>query len=239
MNRPARIIEVFALLSLWTDLSIAGDYPFSVEMRGSYTTTSKVFFNPDAPSAFERNRFFAVDDVFGLGLDVRRDIAYNLRFGISVEHISASSALIQYVRDRNGQVFQLHLDDGYRLIPVEFSIYFLIPFSSERVKVYMGGGMGLYFGGRKVEAAGITTETLEMSTGFGIHVMSGVDYILTPILALRGELKFRDPQVESTSRFPDGPVEYEGRTILFDQRPFRSRINLDGITFNVGAVLRF
>ncbi|MFQ5797583.1 MAG: hypothetical protein ACE5H0_02695 [Bacteroidota bacterium] len=239
MNRRVGILGLFLVLAIWTNVLVAGDRPFSVELRSSYTTTSKVFFNPDAASAFERNQFFPVDDIFGLGLDFRRDVAYNLKVGISIEYISASSPFTQSVRDRKGQDFELVLDDGYRLIPVELSSYFVIPFSGERVKVYMGGGVGFYVGERKVEAAGITTQTLEKNTRFGIHVMSGVDYFLTPILALRGELKFRDPQVESTSRYPDKPVEYEGRTILFDQRPFRSRINIDGITFNLGVMFRF
>ncbi len=69
--------------------------------------------------------------------------------------------------------------------------------------------------------------------------MSGVDYFLTPLLALRAELKFRDPQVESTNKFPDRVVELEGRMIQFDQRPFRSKINIDGVTINLGIAFRF
>ena len=239
MTRPSSILGLFSVLFLWTNLTVAGNRPFSVELRGSYTTTSKIFFNADAVSEFERNQFFSVDNIFGLGVDVRRDIAYNLKLGFSIEYISASSPFTQTVRDQTGQVLQLQLDDGYQLIPVELSGYFVIPFSSDRVKVYMGGGVGFYFGERKVEGAGMTTRTVEKDTGFGIQVMSGVDYFLTPMIGLRGELKFRDPQVESTNRFPDEPVEYRGRSILIDQRPFRSKINIDGITFNLGIVLQF
>lgn len=239
MNRTLSILALFCGLATGGSLSFAGDRPVTVELRGSYTTTSKVFFNPNSPNEFERNRFFAVDDIFSFGIDVRRDIAYNLKAGASIEYISASSPVTQVVRDVNGQLIQLQLDDGYQLIPLELTSYFVIPFSGERVKVYMGGGLGFYIGERKIEAAGITIQTLEKNTGFGIQVVSGVDYFLTPILALRAELKFRDPQVESTSRFPDKPIEYGGQMILFDQRPFRSKINIDGITFNLGVAFRF
>ncbi len=244
MTRPSSILGLFSVLFLWTNLTVAGNRPFSVELRGSYTTTSKIFFNADAVSEFERNRFFSVDNIFGLGVDVRRDIAYNLKLGFSIEYISASSPFTegedkQTVLDQTGQDLQLQLDDGYQLIPVELSGYFVIPFSGDRVKVYMGGGVGFYLGERKLKGAGITTRTVEKDTGFGIQVMTGVDYFLTPMIGLRGELKFRDPQVESTNRFPDEPVEYRGRSILIDQRPFRSKINIDGITFNLGIVLQF
>src|SRR3970282_1485057 len=98
----------------------------------SYTTTSKIFFNPEAANEVERNRFFDVDNIFSLGLDVRRDISYNLRVGLSVEYISASTKVTPIVRDRTGRFFELAEEDGYRLIPVELSGYFIIPFSSDR-----------------------------------------------------------------------------------------------------------
>jgi len=237
--RLRRIHASICLVMMWAHTSSAGDRPYSVGLYGSYTTTSKIFFNPEAANEVERNRFFDVDNIFSLGLDVRRDISYNLRVGLSVEYISASTKVTPIVRDRTGRFFELAEEDGYRLIPVELSGYFIIPFSSDRVKVYMGGGVGLYLGERRVEVVGITAETLEKNAGFGIHVMSGVEYRITPILLLRGEMKFRDPQVESTNKFPEGPFQEDGHTFLFQQGPFRSRINIDGITFNVGTVLQF
>lgn len=226
MNRRMSILGLFLVPVMWTNLLVAGDRPFSVELRGSYTTTSEILFNRDVGNGIE------LDNIFGFGLDVRRNVAYNLEVGVSVEYISTSDLL----RDRTGLVFPLQLDDGYRFIPqlddgyqfipLELSAYFLIPFSGDRVKVYMGGGLGLYIGQWKFKEAGVMTETLEKETGFGIHVVSGLDYFLTPNFSLRGELKFRDPQVESTSKLPDHP-------------PFQSRINIDGITFNLGAVFHF
>ena len=75
MKRTMTILGLFWTLVMGNDLSVAGERPFTVELRGSYTTTSKVFFNPDAASAFERNRFFEVDDIFGFGVDIRRNVA--------------------------------------------------------------------------------------------------------------------------------------------------------------------
>ena len=58
-------------------------------------------------------------------------------------------------KGRNLNSRQFIVTDGYELYPVELSIYYFLPFSTEDFKFYMGGGMGIYPGKRTREFGNI------------------------------------------------------------------------------------
>lgn len=66
-----------------------------------------------------------------------------------------------------------------------------------------------------------------------------MDYMVLDNISLRGEIRFRDPDFKVTNKYNDKTVIYEGTTYTVSATNLISRINVDGITFRIGAALHF
>ena len=204
----------------------------SLIARATYTTSSQIFPNPNSPDPVKRSLSFVVDGFPGGGVELRyRFPGTLLAVGASVEFQRATLATDLAVAFRN----DIPVQDGYRAVPLELTGYFIIPFSTRAVQVFMGGGAGLYLGERLYELAGVTAPVVESSPGFGIHVVAGVGFALIDHLSLVGEMKFRDLQFTSINAFPSATIVYNGALINVGTTSFESRIHTDGIVFQLGA----
>jgi len=114
---------------LITSRSPASDKRFSIALKGSLTTGSQLFPNPNSSDVFQRAQFFSLKDIWGYGIEARyRFPETDLAIGLSADYLRIVES--SSVR-RSG--FQIPVDDGYRVIPVELTGYFLIPLSGEVV----------------------------------------------------------------------------------------------------------
>lgn len=214
----------------------AQDRPYSAAVFGTFISSSKLFHHPDDPDEIIRSQFLPLDDIFSLGIDLRRNVEnIRVQVGISAEYISTTE-LVSVPLSPSGSV---PVQDGFTAIPLELSGYFRIPFGEDKIAFYMGGGGGIYFGSRKYTFGGVEAVPVRRNTGYGIHVLSGLEYSLKAAVSLRTEIKFRDVQFETTNRFTSLSTTYLGRTIVLDQTPLNSRINIDGMTLTLGVVFHF
>ncbi len=213
----------------------AQDYPNQLALYGTFTTSSKLFGHPNDPDETLRSEFLPLNDIFSAGIDYRRSIqSIHLELGIGVEVLSKSARL-----SGGDSATVVPAEDGFTAIPIELSGYFQIPIGTERLHFYMGGGIGVYFGTRHYSEAGIDALTVERNSGFGIHILSGIDVSLSQRLSIRSEVKFRDIQFQTVNRFTESAVTYNGTNVALDQQPLESRIAIDGMTLNAGLVFHF
>ncbi|TAK57550.1 MAG: hypothetical protein EPO24_09785 [Bacteroidetes bacterium] len=228
------IIKAAMMVFCFTMLH-AQERSYTVSIHGSITTSSRLFFNPYDADEISRNQSLPINGVWGIGIDFRRTLKGNsLYIGLSAEYLKVRERL--EIQDSNGAI--VIADDGYVAFPVELTGYFCIPFNSESFRMYMGGGVGAYFGERLYAYASFVSQVVERKPGFGIHVLSGFEVDLLPFLVLRSEVKFREVQFESTNVFPQ-PTYVSGTPLPNDNLPFRSRISIDGILVNAGIAYRF
>ena len=210
----------------------------SFGVYGVYTTTASIFLNPNASDVVIRNQSFVIEDITNPGADIRIRISEPLILGLNVEYIEitkSSSNLSAFV---GGSVVRLNAEDGFRLIPVELTAYYLLPFSTERWKFLMGGGIAYYNGEfiRKVGDASVSNVKKEAE--FGIHVSASLDYVPISYAIIRFQMKFRDPQFTVTSKYNQQEIEYQGHTVILPGDSFETKINIDGITFMLGVAVQ-
>lgn len=211
--------------------------PTSVSLFGTFTTSSKLFRNPDAADELVRDQFVPLNSIVSGGIDIRRMIeAIRLEFGLSVEYLAREDGSTVIPQ---GSTEPVPVTDGFRVVPVELSGYFPIPVGNETFRILMGGGGGMYIGTRRYSVAGAEAATVERSTGWGIHIVSSLEISLSPVLLLRTDVKFRDIQFETVSAFTAPSTIYAGRVVTLDAGAFPSRVNIDGMTLNVGLGFRF
>ncbi len=186
-----------------------------------------------------RNSSFDIEDIFNPGVDIRSRVSEPLILGLSVEYMNITETAPNLNVFLGGSIVTVDVEDGFKLIPVEFTAYYLLPFSTEGFKFLMGGGLGYYNGEfiRKVGEAEVTT--VQKENAIGIHVSVSMDYLLINDVAVRFQMKFRDPQFTVTSQYNQTEVEYEGQIIILPEGSFDTKINVDGITFMLGAAYQF
>jgi len=190
---------------------------FSVGAYGFYTTSASIFLNPNASDIVLRNSSFDIEDIFNPGVDVRFRVSEPLILGLSVEYMNITETAPNLNVFLGSSVITIDVEDGFKLFPVEFTAYYLLPFSTEGFKFLMGGGLGYYNGEfvRKVGEAEVTTVRKENAVG--IHVSVSMDYIPINDVAVRFQMKFRDPQFTVTSQYNQTEVEYKGQIIILPE----------------------
>jgi hypothetical protein len=232
-RRPA-----VAVLVMSTLLCVAGESgrsqerTFSVYLKGNLTTTGQLFPNPAATDPMARAQSYGFADFFGYGFEVQYNIpGTNLSLGVSTDVIRSAQTRTVIVAAQQ----PVPADDGFRIIPVELTGYFRIPITEGSFGVYMGGGVGVYYGERQYALAGLDAQVVSSTPGYGIHVLGGVRYHLTDRFSLSTELKFRDAHFESTNIFTQPQVRYGDIVVNLPQKPFLSSIHTDGMVVQLGA----
>ncbi|HLF15658.1 MAG TPA: hypothetical protein VI932_12305 [Bacteroidota bacterium] len=232
--RSFRVLIVMLLFGVPAAHAGGGTHRYSVSISGSLTTSSKLFLNPNARDELIRGSFSPINSVFSFGADARRDLpALGLRIGLGAEYISRT--IISAVPNSPNTI---PIEDGYSAVPVELTGYFSIPVGGESFDFYMGGGGGIYFGERTYRYAGVDAVTLDRSIMPGIHVLTGLEYLVDGRFSMRTELKFRNVQLETVQKFPVFSTVYEGTTVPLPQDDFTSRIQIDGMHISLGLVYR-
>ena len=137
------------------------------------------------------------------------------------------------------QVLRVDAEDGFLLIPVEVTGYYYLPFSTESFKFVMGGGLGYYYGKFTRKFAGSETVVQKRKFSTGIHVSASMDYMILQNVSARFELKFRDPEFKTISKYSITEVNYNGNTVFLSDEDFETKVNVNGITFILGLVYQF
>lgn len=207
---------------------------FSIGVNGVYTTTAQIFLNPNSSDPVIRNISFQISDIFDPALDIRYRITDEIIFGLGTEYMRATAGGENITVISGNLTENIEVTDGFLLIPVELSGYYILPFSTERFKFLMGGGAAYYYSRHIREFGNAEISTVNREFAYGIQVSISMDYLIRNDVTVHAEMKFRDPQFKLRSAYDNQEVNYNGRTIFIEQRTFDSKINVDGVTFILG-----
>ncbi|RMD48793.1 MAG: hypothetical protein D6830_06180 [Ignavibacteria bacterium] len=232
-------IKVLIFVTILTSSLFAqyGPKGISFSFGANYTTTSRYFLNPNSSDRFTRDTFIPYDDIYHYSFDVRYRISEILAVGINTEYIEKTELGRNVAASTPSGVKLLEVEDGYVLIPIELNLIYLLPFSTDDLKFYMSGGAGYYFAKqiRKFGTAEIDSHTDGFP--FGIQVSVGMEYMIFDYLSARFDMRFRDPEFYLKSRYKSREAVYNGTNIYLPVNEFTTKVNIDGITFGLSAVL--
>lgn len=212
---------------------------FSVLLGIDYTTSAQIFLNPNSSDIVLRNKSFEIEHLTSPIIDFRYRLTEDIVLGISSEYISKSKTGKNFSALEGSQVIELVVEDGVEFIPLEFTVYYYMPFSTEDFKFTMGAGGGYYIGKQTRTFGDTEIEKLESEDNFSILVSVGMEYLFLKDLSLRFDMKFRDPELKLKNRYLKDQIIYEGNTINLSNDEFYSKINLNGISFLFGIAFQF
>lgn len=214
----------------------AQERPFAFVLKANLTTSSQIFPNPNSPDPVARSESYGLTDFFGYGLEFKyRPPGTSIAVGVSADYINVLQSRTMSIAYRQS----VSAEDGYTVIPVEITGYFIIPASGPDFIIYMGGGAGTYFGSRVYRLAGTEAATVSNTPGFGIHVLGGASYRFFDRFSIVAEMKFRDLQFSSTNAFRTSQIRFGNAVVNVDPTPFDANIHTDGIVFQLGASIAF
>ncbi|HKI77754.1 MAG TPA: hypothetical protein VKA26_04365 [Ignavibacteriaceae bacterium] len=241
MKNLNNIIVAFILSALLFSASAQyNGYDFSIGINGLFTTTAQVFLNPKSSDLIVRNQSTEISNIFNPSIDIRYGLTDDIIIGLGSEYMVGKTNNDNITAiGNNNNTLAVPVADEFKLIPIELTGYYLLPFSTDHFKFLMGGGGGVYIGSQKRTVADAESNTIEKEFSFGIHVVVSMDYLPLPFFSVRAEMKFRDPEMNFTNRYNKSSTTYKGRVIRFAQQTYYSKVNVDGITFIVGAVYHF
>ncbi len=208
---------------------------FDISVNYIYTATSKLYLQPNSSDPIIRGTHDDLDDIWSYSGEIGYRIYEDLVIGLGVEYIRKTYTN----RNMNLGGVRASMKDGYKVIPLDLTIYYTLPFSTEFFKFFMGGGGGLYFGEHIRELGDVSVSTISRKIGYGIHVAVGMDYIFYKNFALRTQMRFRNPEFEMKNKYSSNIVNYNGRAYLLASDTFSSKVDIDGISFTIGIMYQF
>ncbi|MGK9369290.1 outer membrane beta-barrel protein [Melioribacter sp. Ez-97] len=204
-----------------------------ISLTGNYTTSSKLFLHPESSNLDMKYVYEELNDIYSLSGEIRYYLSESIETALAFEMIRKT--IIRDDFNLNGTA--ISIEEGYKLYPIDLSVYYRLPFSSDKFKFFMGGGIGVYIGKMIRNVVNVSTENDRFNIDFGIQASLGIDYYINDKIALRGHIRFRDPDIKLKSRYTGAFVNYEGKSYLLYPEAYTTKVNVDGITFGIGIVV--
>lgn len=236
-------ILLFLILSLPVTGQSNGKKPsgntFSIRANYNYTTDAKIFYFPNSSDFELRNSYFPLNGITNFSFELRYITSEIIDVALNLEYLDATKTGRNLTVIYNGLTEMINTVDGFYLFPVELTLQYKLPFSSENLIFSFGGGVGAYFGGQIRKAGNTEVSNTTREIGFGILVGFDLDYYFHESYFLNAGMKFRDPEFRVTSKYDKRNIIINGREVLIPQESFESKINIDGILFRVGLGIAF
>lgn len=212
---------------------------FSIGLNGVYTTTAEIYLNPNSSDPILRNNAFEISDIFSTAAEIRYRLTETIIIGLSTEYMKATAEGPNLTAFIGNSTVTINVNDGFLLIPLELSGYYVLPFSTEKFKFLMGGGFGYYYGKHIREFGDATVRAISRNFAYGIQVSVSMDYLLLENLSIHSAMKFRDPQFKLENAYSEIEVNYNNQRVILAQNTFDSKIDVNGVTFILGISYLF
>ena len=213
---------------------------FEIAISGIYVTSATIQLNPFLNDPLEK--YFSVDTKggYGFGVSVKKKFFWdNFYLGLSTEYVKITDdGLSQYIYSNDTTYLNVKVTESIWMFPVELSAIFEIPAITENFKIYLGGGVGLYFGDRKRKIISFETETIKRNPKLNLQVLCGMEYKFSKNISGIFQMTFRQAQFNVFSRYPADRFYFEGYDYYFVQ-DLHSKIYFDGLKLNLGLGYNF
>lgn len=229
---------LIAAIAITVSVAIYPQKGFSLSVGAGYGTASRLIPYPWV-SDFDLRE---VEVSLGSFVFPQISLGYSFSDGIegviSVEYATKKSEFYgQTVESEAGTIF-IPVKDGYTFLPLELTLNYTLPFSTEQIRVFIGGGGGLYFTSSLRELAGIKPGSGGSKTGYGIHIVSGIDYFFTRNAGLSFSMKFRDPEMEFKGSYESVTGIHNGMPVRLGSDLFNQKLSLEGTIFFLGLKVK-
>jgi len=213
---------------------------FQLAVFGNYVTSAEIEINPLTSNSIDRFSSEEINGGFGVGFSVKKRIFLdNFYISLSTEYIKINDDQnAQYIYNNDTNYLKVRVYETIWMVPVELSFIFDVPSIADELKIYFGGGLGIYFGDRKRRIINFETETLSTSPKLNLQVLCGMEYKFSKNISAIMQFNFRDAQFNIHNRYTTDRFVYQGYDYFFEQDMY-SKIYFDGLKICLGLSYNF
>jgi hypothetical protein len=212
---------------------------FSIIAGFNYISSATIQNSPFSSNQIERDFTTELFGGYGYGISIKKKLFRDdLAFGISTEYLKLEDNTLVQTLGSDTTRIRAAVTEKIWLYPVELTGYFNLPSFVDNLNIYLGGGVGVYFGDRKRSLLGIETETESITPGFNFLILSGIEYFIHDKFSGVLELRFREGEFTAKSTFPVSEVRANNRTYPIEKN-LNSRIFVDGLRLSLGIGYHF
>ena len=212
---------------------------FSITPQITYVSSATIQLDPFSTDLIEKSLTEELSGGYGYGLTIRKKLfREDITFGISAEYISIKDNELVQSFSNDSFTVRVRVTEELTVIPVEFNGYFNLPEFSENLKIYLGGGVGVYFGDRKRSVLNISSSTISKNIGFSLVVLSGMEYKLSDEISGVFEIKFREAEYKVKSEYPVASININNVNYPLEKELY-SKIFVDGLKLSIGISYNF
>lgn len=218
-----------------------GNSKFTLKVFASYVSSAELHNNIKSSISFIRDASIELNGGYGYGAEVTFNPGFSIFdvvFYFSSEYLKVKDdeLILRFENDSAANV--VRFTEEYKLIPLEGGIKWYLPVSTDRFKIFIGGGAGLYLGSRNRFVGPLYTTNLNKKAGYSMNVLAGLEYFVERNLSLDFEFKFREAFFESMDKFNEDQITINGNVYSMDN-PLHSRLLIDGTRLSVGLKYHF
>ena len=205
----------------------------------NYISSASIQQNPNSTNIIEKNQITELHGGLSYGLAVKKKMfGDDIMLGLSAEYLRIEDDT-QSERVFNGPAsVNLKVKEIVWVVPVELSVYYRIPRFSDSFGLYLGGGMGVYFGDRERQIFNMSTETKSKEQALNFHIATGGEYTLSRNISAVFEITFREGEYRVKSSFPSDQVIVNGSSYNI-QQDYDSKVFIDGLKLGLGLSYYF
>lgn len=217
------------------------DNRFSVMIYGTYVSAAELQDNYRSNIPFLRDASVELYGGYGYGAELTFNPGIGelgIIFYLSSEYLKAKDddLVMRFEQDTNRA--NIKFTQEYELYPIEAGIKWYLPVSSDRFKIMIGGGGGVYFGNSSRSLGNISSSAVSNTPGFSMNVLAGLEYFIARNLSANFEFKFREASFDSESNYSSDAIVISGVEYSLEN-PFYSRFLVDGARLSLGLKYHF
>ena len=214
---------------------------FTIYIYGTYVSSAELQNDISSHIAFLRDASVELSGGYGAGGEISFNPGFanlGLSFYLSSEYLKVNDDELLMRLDQDSSYINYRVGEEYTLIPLEAGLKWRLPVSTERFKIYIGGGGGVYFGDRTRTIAGLQSYTVSKKAGYSMNILAGLEYFVARNLSVDFEFKFREASFDNESRFNSDFVTVNGNNYPIEN-PINSRFIVDGTRISAGLKYHF
>ncbi|MEP7146727.1 MAG: hypothetical protein ABI792_06935 [bacterium] len=212
---------------------------FSIMPSVNYVSSASIQLNAFSSDLIERSQTEELLGGYGYGISVRKKFfREDLSFGITTEYLKIFDDQLSQTFESDSIRVRARVTEELWMLPIEFTGYFNIPKFTDDLNIYLGGGVGVYFGDRKRTVSNIQSKTISKQSSFSFVILSGIEYLLSKQIAGVFEVRFRQGEYKVKSEFPSSSITINGNQYPLEKN-LNSKIFVDGLKISLGIAYNF
>ncbi len=212
---------------------------YSIMPTVNYVSSATIQLNAYSKDLYERGQTEELDGGYGYGITIRKKIFNeNISIGFTTEYLKIYDDELTELFSTETARIRARVTEELWMMPVEFSGYFNIPNFTEDLEIFLGGGVGIYFGDRQRTVLNVQSKTISKEPSFSFVILSGMELLLSRHFSGVFEIRFRQGEYKVLSEFPVSSVTVNGNIFPLEKN-LNSKVFVDGLKLSLGIAYNF